>query len=143
VLNNLSVPTDNVFKFYALFSLVGLLFCFGSIIVLGDKTNEIIFSHADELELLKVVQSPNKAQQIRLATIQKKVDIAVSNHKFLIAMISLGSAISVFGMAYGFRRWHTNVQRPNDEAARVQLETSRLQLAKLKAELLAQGVTIK
>lgn len=128
------VPTDNIFKFYALFSLLVLVFAFGAVLYTNRVENELAFSVIVEIETLKQDPVPSPSQKMRLAALQRQLDISQSNRKFYLVSLSLLAAVAAYGIYYGFRKWHTEIQPVVDEAARIQLEIAKLQLEKLRAE---------
>ena len=40
--DKIPIPTDNIYKFYALFGLVLFIFCAGSFIFVQEKTNDLL-----------------------------------------------------------------------------------------------------
>lgn len=47
------LPTDNIFKFYALFGLLLTIFSAGSVLYVNKSTNDLAFEIAVEYETLK------------------------------------------------------------------------------------------
>lgn len=132
--DRIPVPTDNVYKFYALFSLLALIFCIGAVIYVGRSTNELLFDSFVELESLKQEVLPTPAQEMKRAALERKVEIAMSDRKVYNSALGGLIAFSGFGIFYGFRKWQTEVQPVLDETARTQLEIAKLQLEKLRTE---------
>ena len=56
--SNISVPTDNVYKFYAISSLLVLIFSMGAVLYLNKTTNDLAFNSVVELESLKTAPGP-------------------------------------------------------------------------------------
>lgn len=132
--DKISIPTDNIYKFYALFSLLLLIFTVSASIYVMSFTNELIFRNAVEMETLKQENPPTSPQLIRLAVLERQVEIAKSDRTTYWSALGLLLALSLYGIYYGFSKWHKEVQPVNDEMARIQLEIAKLQLAKLKSE---------
>ena len=133
--SKIPVPTDNVFKFYALFSLLVLVFSMGAVLYVNKTTNETLISALVEIETLKQEKSPSPPQQIKRAVLERQLEIAKSDKHSFLAVISLLMLGSGWGMYYGFKKWHTELQPVIDETAKVQLEIAKLQLEKLRREL--------
>ena len=133
--NQLPVPTDNIFKFYALFGLLLFVFSAGSLIYVNNSINDTILTNIVEIEALKSVEKPTSAETVKRDVLKRKIDVAVSDRKtFLYALGALFFA-ALCAMCYGFRKWHTEVQPSADEISRVQLEIAKLQLEKLRRDL--------
>ncbi|WP_252274183.1 hypothetical protein [Pseudomonas subflava] len=129
------VPTDNIFKFYALFSLLIFVFCWGTLIFVNQSTNRTVFASVIELQELESLQDPSPVDEAKSAILKRQLEIAKADKRFYVALLGALSGLSVLGGFYGFRRWHSELQPLVDETARVQLEIAKLQLAKLRAEV--------
>ena len=128
------LPTDNVYKFYALFSLVLLLFSIGSTLYLNRTTNESVVTLLVELEGLKAEPAPTPPQTVRRQLIERQLEILGSDKVLFKWALAVVSALGVAGMIYGFGKWHSEIQPRADEMARVQLELAKLQLARLQRD---------
>ena len=128
------LPTDNIFKFYALFGLLLFIFTWGAMIYVVRSSNETVFSAVPELESLKQIEKPTHAEAVRVKLLERKLELSQSDKKFF--QYSLGGILSVgvWLMIYGFRKWHRGIQVVLDKTAKVQLEIAELQLAKLRRE---------
>ena len=134
--NQIPVPTDNIYKFYALFSLLLLIFSLTATLYVGKSANELILNNVVELETLSQEKNLSSPQQVRKDSIQRMIEVSHSDKQFYLVFIAGLISISGFGMFYGFKKWHTEVQPVIDETAKVQLEIAKLQLAKLKDDLI-------
>lgn len=132
--DKISIPTDNIYKFYALFSLVLLIFTVSALIYVNHFTNDIIAKNVVEIETLKQEGPPTSSQLMRLAVLERQVENAKSNRTLYSSVLGGLFSVALGGIWYGFKKWHKEVQPLNDEMMRVQLEIAKLQLAKLKAE---------
>ena len=133
--SNISVPTDNVYKFYAIFSLLVLIFSMGAVLYLNRTTNDLAFNSVVELESLKTAPGPPSLDAKKKGVIEERLEIAVKNKTFFLYSLSVISGVAVFGLIYGFAKWHKDLQPVIDETAKVQLEIAKLQLEKMKREL--------
>ena len=132
--DKIPVPTDNIYKFYALFSLLIILFSMGAILYVGKAANEVILDNVVEVETLKQEKTPTLPQQVRRAALERKMEVAKSDRKFFLYALATLIGCSSWSMFYGFKKWHTEVQPILDETAKVQLEIAKLQLANLRRE---------
>lgn len=133
--SKIPVPTDNIYKFYALFSLLLIVFSLGAMLYVNQSNNRTVMSAVVELETLRLDTYPSSAAKIKIAVLERQLEIAKFDKRFY--LISLGGLLGValYVGFYGFHRWHRHVQPLLDETARVQLEIAKLQLAKLRAEV--------
>lgn|SRR5690554_5526708 len=128
--NRVPLPTDNVYKFYALFGLLLTIFSIGAMLYVNQSTNDLIFDVAVEYETLKVDPVRSVADEARFKLLERKLEIAVLNKKtFLLCLAALfaGGGLMVF---YGFKKWHTEVQPVQDEIAKLSLLKLRREIGK-------------
>lgn len=107
------LPTDNIYKFYALFGLLLLITSSLSIIWLSNTTNETIHSLVKEYEALPG-NTEEKEESALGKIIEARVDVATTNRKHF--NIALGAiwGMSLCLLFYGFRQWHTKIQPKQD-----------------------------
>lgn len=130
--SSLSVPTDNIYKFYALFGLVLIV----TSLFLFVLTYNFHYERATEMYLeIAKIESQEKIsnyEKTKKEALEKRLEIDSSNKSFYISVILVflftGTALTI----YGFRRWHKNIQPVLDEI-------SLLELEKLKQETKKQG----
>ncbi len=108
--DRIPIPTDNIFKFYALFGLLLFVFCSGSIIYVYHSTNELVFQVAIELETIQQNQNPSPVDKLKMDVLMKRLDIAINDRKYECIVIGFFQGVSVLLMFYGFRKWHKEVQ---------------------------------
>lgn len=132
--NKIPLPTDNVYKFYALFGLLVFIFSVGGMLYSTKSTNEILFSLIIEGEQLNQLPSVSHLEQVKKQVLERKIQLAISDKKTvqygLLALIAL-AAIAIW---YGFSKWHTEIQPRQDEMASVQLAIAKCQLRKIREE---------
>lgn len=133
--SKIPLPTDNIYKFYALFALFVFIFSIGAILYINQTHNDRVLLLYPELEALKHSQDLSPRDQTRRDLLQTLFEVQKSDLKFYKSALGLLSGIAFWGMMYGFWCWHRKVQPRIDEANRIQLEISKLQLAKLQAEV--------
>jgi len=132
--SKIPLPTDNIYKFYALFSLLLLIFSLGGVLYVQQSANEQVIAILPDLEVLKEAKELSAKDEITKQILERKLEVVASDRKFFSTVLGGSLALAITGIVYGFRRWHTVIQPLQDEHAKIQLEISRLQLEKLKAE---------
>jgi hypothetical protein len=131
--NKIPLPTDNIYKFYAFFGLLTFIFCIGGTLYLSKSTNELIFASSIEYETIKAIEKPTPVEIAKQKAIEKKIEIAISDKEFLLNALSGLIGGSVLLMYYGFHKWHLEIQPIQDETARLQLEKLRHEVLSLNS----------
>jgi len=126
--NRVPLPTDNIFKFYALFGLVLFIFSFASTLYNTKTTNEFMSSAIVELEELKAMAAPTNRDIARREILVRQIEVAKLDKNFYKWACAAIGAIGTLGMVVGFMKWHREIQPMLDEI-------SQLQLAKLRHEV--------
>lgn len=133
--SKIPLPTDNIFKFYALFSLLLLFFSAGSLIYVQEISMDWVRENGVEYSLLVQDEALTPEKEIRKELLAKELASIASDRKLYSLCIGALIGTAFVGLWYGFSRWHTKIQPLLDEQLQLQVEISRLQLAKLQAEL--------
>jgi hypothetical protein len=123
--NRVPLPTDNIFKFYALFGLLLTIFAAGSILYVNKSTNDLAFEIVVEYETLKADPMRSVSQEAHFQVMERKLEIAAKNKGTFMFCLSVITTAGIWMMGYGFRKWHTEVQPVQDEIARLNLKKLR------------------
>ncbi len=97
--NKIPIPTDNIFKFYALFGLLLFVFSAGSIIYVVHTTNELAFQAALEVTALKQIPNPTAVETAKIQILEKRLGIASADKDFYLLSIQamfIGSLVLMF-----------------------------------------------
>jgi hypothetical protein len=129
--NRIPIPTDNIYKFYALFGLLVFIFALGSTIYVSGLTNDFLFTAIVDVEGLKAIEKPTSVELAKRKTLERRIEIAISNKDFYIRALGVIGGIAVISMFFGFSKWHRTVQPIQDEITRLQLEKLRREVAEL------------
>ena len=70
MIDRVPVPTDNLYKFYALFSLATLIFSLWGLLYLQRSTNDLLFDAVPRIEALKSEPSRSAEQNASLVILQ-------------------------------------------------------------------------
>lgn len=132
--SKIPLHTDNIYKFYALFSLLLLIFSLGAFLYVQQSANEQVIAILPELEVLKEAKELSTKDAVRKQILERQLEVIASDRKFFHRALGVLLGIAISGIWFGFMRWHRVIQPLQDEHTRIQLEISRLQLEKLKAE---------
>ena len=138
--SKIPLPTDNIYKFAALFSLLLLIFSLGAVIYATSSANAVIFEHWGEVETLKAQEKRTVEQASRLKALERKIEVTLEDKKAFNKISSFLGALGFAGMILGFGYWHRRIQPLADQMALTQLEMARLQLLLLSAEVKAKGL---
>lgn len=120
--SRIPLPTDNIFKFYALFGLVLTIFGIGSILYSNKSTNDFVFQVAVEYETLKVDPARTFQQEARFQLLERKIKVMKNDKTFYLSCLGIVVGIGIFTLGYGFIKWHTEVQPIQDEITRLNLK---------------------
>ncbi|MGE4477185.1 MAG: hypothetical protein AB7E18_18090 [Stutzerimonas sp.] len=132
--SKIPLPTDNIYKFYALFSLLLLIFSLGAFLYVQASANEQVIAILPELEVLKEAKELSLKDKVSKQILERKLEVIASDRAFFHKALGVIFGVAIFGIWFGFSQWHKVIQPLQDEHAKIQLEISRLQLEKLKAE---------
>jgi hypothetical protein len=140
--SKIPLPTDNIYKFIALFSLILFISGFGTVIYATNATNAMAFEHWVEVETLRALETPTLEQATRLQALEKKIEVAVDDKDAYRSLAIFMIAAGTVGMVFGFGYWHLRIQPRVDQMAATQLEIAKLQLLSLKADLRSKGIDV-
>ncbi|MEJ8856967.1 hypothetical protein WKW79_20495 [Variovorax robiniae] len=124
-MDKLPLPTDNIYKFYALFGLLMFIFSIGAALVQNRATNTRIYELSLEAEA--AAQAPDKVGKPSLKSqmLERLLEVERGDKKAitygLVGLIVAGFYL----MLYGFWKWHREVQPIQDELVRLQLQKLR------------------
>ncbi|MCL6416045.1 hypothetical protein MIB92_10305 [Aestuariirhabdus sp. Z084] len=128
--SRIPLPTDNIYKFYALFGLLLAVFSAGAVIYVNQSTNNLVYDVSVEYQLLKHIPETVRtiSEEARLQVLESKINIANNNKWFYLTSLGAILAIGILMIWYGFKVWHTVIQPLQDEI-------TRLNIKKLKQEV--------
>ncbi|GKS92196.1 hypothetical protein [Acidovorax sp. SUPP2539] len=134
MLDRIVVPTDNIYKFIALFSLVVLIFCGWQSISFNTEVNSIVFKNYPEMQDLRALDARSRVQDARLAVLDRQIEIATQDRKFYNSLLGFSMAIAILGLVVGFGVWYRKIQPLVDAQSKAQLEILQLEIEKIKLE---------
>jgi len=134
MLDRVPVPTDNIYKFIALFSLVVLVFSSWQIISVTTASNAIVIKNYPEIVELQSLEVRTLAQEAKLAVLEREKEVVVKDRKLFVNILSWVIAFAFYGIIYGFWVWRREIQPMVDAQNKAQLELLQLQVEKLRLE---------
>ena len=126
------LPTDNIYKFYALFGLLLFIFAIGANIVSIRNTNDYMYKSYLELEPLKSIEKPTNVELVKREMLEKMIDVAKSDKEFFSKCLSWLTAIGAVLMFFGFLKWQLAIQPLQDDLLRLQVAKLRHEVASLQ-----------
>jgi len=123
--SKIPLPTDNVYKFYALFGLVLLIFGLASVLYVNKSTNEFMATAYVDFEELKSQATLNSREAARRQLLQRQMEVAKKDKEFFLSASAVLAAVGAVVMVLGFTRWQLKIQPVQDEIADLQLEKLR------------------
>lgn len=130
--SRLSIPTDNIFKFYAL---SGLVFCLGALTLFVFTYNlhyEKTVYLSLELAKLDIAKLDNAYVEKQREIIKTQLEIGIANKEFYMAVISFLFSLGIVVMSFGFARWHYKVQPQLDRLVALEIEMKEKELSERK-----------
>lgn len=128
--SKISLPTDNIHKFYALFGFVLLISSMAAFLYLHKTTNELIFEAVIAVEELEAKESPNKVDAKRREMLEKRVSVAVKDRTTFNYALGAVFGASLALMILGFWEWHFVVQPKQDKLLDLQIQKAEQDLKK-------------
>lgn len=128
---NIPIPTDNVYKFYAMFGLVIMLTTAIMFFIRHEEYNRRAFERHVPMKLLETNQDLNDQQKHELYLYGQKAGIDKSNKKLELSLYMFLFVLpGAFLTTYGFFMWHTKIQPVQDKLFELQLERLRIEVKK-------------
>lgn len=128
--SRIPLPTDNIYKFYALFGLALLIASMAAFLYVHKTTNEMAFEAAIEYEDLAAKEHPTKLELKRKELIEKRLSIAVEDRELYNYTLSVLMGVGIFSMLMGFLKWQTVVQPKQDRLLDLQIAQAERDLKK-------------
>ena len=129
--SRIPLPTDNIYKFYALFGFVLLISSMAAFLYLHKTTNELIFEAVIAVEELEAKESPNKVDSKRREMLENRVSVAVKDRDVFNYALEAVFAASLVLMGFGFWEWHFVVQPKQDKLLDLQIQKAEADLKAL------------
>jgi hypothetical protein len=136
---NLSIATDNIYKFACLFGLAIILASIFSFVSVYNSSLDKKVSIAEKIMLLEAKESLSKYEESSLELNKKLLEVSGSNQKAAGIFISVVLGIGIYLSGYGAWEWTTKIQTRDDEIAKLQVEKLRAEINALKRQTRIRG----
>jgi hypothetical protein len=120
--SRIPLPTDNIYKFYALFGLLLFVFSIGSSVYNARTANETVFQTIIENAAIPETTNPSPEVLAKKKVLERRYEIAVQDRQFFDKALGVLAGFGLVIMAFGFSMWHWKVQPDQDKMMRLQLE---------------------
>ncbi|WP_217520012.1 MULTISPECIES: hypothetical protein [Vibrio] len=130
--SNMNLPTDNLYKFLALFGL--LLTVTGCYMFNSSYTNfnNEYISSIVELAKYENIEKPTKYEVTQKKALEKIIELLKANKPFNLNVSMFVIIIGLITMFYGFCRWHNKLQPKLDELLDLQVAKAKLEVRQLE-----------
>lgn len=132
--SRIPLPTDNIFKFYAFFGLLLLIFSIGSTLYVTQSNNDFIFEIAVEYNTLNADLERSVPDEARFQILDRVLEVRKNDKAFFKTSLSIIGAVGLLMALYGFRKWHSEIQPLQDEIARLSLKKLQIELSKYESK---------
>ncbi|HCE4573022.1 hypothetical protein [Vibrio parahaemolyticus] len=138
--SRISIPTDNIYKFYATFGLVLLISTMALFVFVYSTFQANSHARYVELKVLASMSELTPEQSARKDILEAKEVIDTSDKKTYMDVIAFLLASSLFLLAFGFNRWHKKIQPLQDEILLKQKEKTELEIKLLNKQINASRI---
>ena len=131
----LPVPTDNIYKFYALFGLA--LFVTSAVILVtaNDLFDQRILEYFASIWEYQADGAVTDFEEGQIKNFELLIDIARSDRDVAMVASSVIGAVGFTAMLVGFARWHRIIQSQNDRLAELEMKHRELQIEQLELQV--------
>ncbi|MBL1274531.1 MAG: hypothetical protein COB30_000425 [Ectothiorhodospiraceae bacterium] len=127
--SSLSIPTDNIFKFYAIFGLALLISSIIGASIIITSSNERVISYYEKIHSLKKDGKINNNEKELSDRYEQIIQTIITDRKFhgssLMAIFLIGAIISIFG----FINWHRKYQSKQNDLLDLQIEHMKKEIS--------------
>lgn len=128
--SKIPLPTDNIYKFYALFGLLIFISALASLIYLHKTTNDLIFEATIAVEEIETKENPTRVDIKKREMFEKRVEIAIKDREGFNIAINALFALSGLLVTIGFWKWQYVVQPKQDQLLDLQIQRAEQDLKK-------------
>ena len=130
--SKIPLPTDNIYKFYALCGLLLFITGVASVVYMQKTTNALLFDAIVAYEELDNKEHPSATEIKKKEVLERQMKIAVSDKDFFTNALGCLLGISICLMGIGFWRWHTVIQPKQDELIDLQIQKAKQDISSLR-----------
>lgn len=119
--NRVPIPTDNIFKFYALFGFVLFVSCIAAFLYLHKTTNDLLAHATVAVAEIEAKASATPADVKRREVLEKQVEVTLADKDVFVKALGVFMGIALILMVCGFYQWHYVVQPKQDKLLDLQI----------------------
>ena len=134
---NIPVPTDNIYKFLALFGIIMFISGLWGLAYFAEKYNELGYENYLELELINIkIKKDATPEDITRRTVLEWYAKAIRRYWTIFEYsFTACAAFGFFLSVFGYYSWFRNVQPNQDELLNLQIEKMRREIQVLDKQL--------
>ena len=121
--SRIPLPTDNIYKFYAFFGLLLVIFSIGAVLYVNKSTNDLAYTSAVEYSVLEADPLRSLSQETRFQLLERQLEVAKQNKNLFNSFLGGFIGIGLVMIFYGFKKWHLEIQPIQDEITRLNLKS--------------------
>ncbi|RYY90114.1 MAG: hypothetical protein EOO15_03920 [Chitinophagaceae bacterium] len=134
---SIPIPTDNIYKFACLFGLVLIVAGIFAFVSSYSSALDRKVHYSEALIPLEAKAQRTKAEDAILAMNKNLIEVTKSNENvangFITVVLVIGGSLSF----YGAGKWHSVIQKRDDQLASLQLRKLEAEVKRLEAEVVA------
>lgn len=129
--SQIPLPTDNIYKFYALFGLFLFISAITLAVINNNAHNEKLYQFAKEDAVNERDLDEDHSQKLT-GILKRRTEIQVSDKKFILNCLTVVASFGVALMILGFTVWQIKIQPQQDKLAQLQIEKLEQEIEQLK-----------
>ncbi len=132
--SRIPLPTDSLYKFWALFGTLCVIFFFGALLYVNNSYNERLFTSLVKLAELEDIQQTRDLTTTEMTTrdsLTRLLEIAEYDKHVFICSCLVGIGLGFVGSLYGFLMWYRKLQRYQDQMMELEYYKLRREVSKL------------
>ncbi|EAR62901.1 hypothetical protein [Neptuniibacter caesariensis] len=124
-----SIPTDNIYKFYALLGLALILSSVLAFVYVYDTNRARTLGWSEEIRLIEKKARADQADKERKELLETMVQIENENKKFYMKILSMSFGVGIGIGVLGLLAWQFSVQPRADRLVELQINSLELEIA--------------
>lgn len=131
---NLSIATDNIYKFACLFGLAIILASIFSFVSVYNSTLDKVVVLSEKIMFLEAKDKLTKVEEGTLELSEMLLEVSTKNRKTAYQAIGYALGVGLFLSMYGAWLWLTKIQTRDDLLSDLQVEKLRAEITALKKQ---------
>jgi hypothetical protein len=132
--SKIPLPTDNIYKFYALFGILLLITFIAAFTYVHQTTNALLFDTNIAVWELEEKGTLSQSEAKKMELLKRRMEIADQDRKAYNKAIGYLIGVALTTIICGFYKWHKVVQPKQDRLLDLQIQKAELELVQLQKE---------